>query len=296
MFAEGLVKGSTHTCQGQEAVSVAVAAAATHRRRGHVYLSGTRTRLGPRDDPDEVMGEVLGKTVGSIGGVGGSMHLSDPSIGLLAHLRHRRGRHPRRGGGRHRTACVRRDSIGIAPSATGPPTSGLSTRPSTWPPSGTSRWSSSVRTTSTANTAGSIARHRSRTSTDGAPPTTSRRGPSTDRMPTRCSRAVHRVRGGQIESRAEIRRGEDLSIRGSLAVGYRALSSKPGELDEWLLSATRSPSWGVDWSPKARSPMTSGTLGAVAEGANGSPRRSKRPPGCTPTSRRCSPTSRRDPI
>jgi acetoin:2,6-dichlorophenolindophenol oxidoreductase subunit alpha len=83
MFAEGLVKGSTHTCQGQEAVSVSVAAAAriddmvtcTYRGHGHALALGMT--------PVEVMGEVLGKTVGSIGGVGGSMHLSDPSIGLL---------------------------------------------------------------------------------------------------------------------------------------------------------------------------------------------------------------------
>ncbi|HSJ29304.1 MAG TPA: thiamine pyrophosphate-dependent dehydrogenase E1 component subunit alpha [Acidimicrobiia bacterium] len=83
MFAEGLVKGSTHTCQGQEAVSVAVAAVArpddvvtcTYRGHGHALALGMT--------PVQVMGEVLGRTVGSIGGVGGSMHLSDPSIGLL---------------------------------------------------------------------------------------------------------------------------------------------------------------------------------------------------------------------
>ncbi len=83
MFAAGLVKGSTHTCQGQEAVSVAVASVATLEDvvtctyRGH----GMAMALGMT--PTSVMGEVLGRTVGSIGGVGGSMHLSDPSIGLL---------------------------------------------------------------------------------------------------------------------------------------------------------------------------------------------------------------------
>ncbi len=83
MFAEGLVKGTTHTCQGQEAVSVAIAASTTpedvvtctYRGHGHALALGMT--------PTSVMGEVLGKTVGSIGGVGGSMHLSDLSIGLL---------------------------------------------------------------------------------------------------------------------------------------------------------------------------------------------------------------------
>lgn len=83
MFADGLVNGSTHTCQGQEAVSVALATVATtedvvtctYRGHGHALALGMT--------PAKVMGEVLGRKVGSIGGVGGSMHLSDPTIGLL---------------------------------------------------------------------------------------------------------------------------------------------------------------------------------------------------------------------
>lgn len=83
MFAAGLVKGSTHTCQGQEAVSVALASVlrpddvvtCTYRGHGHALALGLT--------PVEVMGEVLGRSSGSIGGVGGSMHLSNPSVGLL---------------------------------------------------------------------------------------------------------------------------------------------------------------------------------------------------------------------
>ncbi len=83
MFAAGLVKGSTHTCQGQEAVSVALSSSTTPEDivtctyRGH----GMAIALGM--SPEEVMGEVLGREIGSIGGVGGSMHLADMSIGLL---------------------------------------------------------------------------------------------------------------------------------------------------------------------------------------------------------------------
>lgn len=83
LFAEGMIPGTTHTCQGQEAVSVAIATATdptdpvTCTYRGH----GTALSLGM--EVVSVVGEVLGRTVGSVGGVGGSMHLSDPAIGLL---------------------------------------------------------------------------------------------------------------------------------------------------------------------------------------------------------------------
>lgn len=83
LFAAGQIKGSTHTCQGQEAVSVALAATSTLddvftcTYRGH----GLALALGMT--PLAVIAEVLGRSAGSIGGVGGSMHLSDPAIGLL---------------------------------------------------------------------------------------------------------------------------------------------------------------------------------------------------------------------
>lgn len=83
MFADGLVPGTTHTAQGQEAVSVALATTTeptdwvtcTYRGHGHALALGMR--------PEQVFGEVLGRVNGSIGGVGGSMHLSDRRIGLM---------------------------------------------------------------------------------------------------------------------------------------------------------------------------------------------------------------------
>lgn len=83
LFAEGLVHGTTHTAQGQEAVAVGLAASihptdmVTCTYRGH----GVALALGMT--PEAVMGEIVGRTIGSIGGVGGSMHLCDPDIGLL---------------------------------------------------------------------------------------------------------------------------------------------------------------------------------------------------------------------
>lgn len=83
MFKDGQVPGSTHTSQGQEAVSVSLATATdvhdqvTCTYRGH----GLAMALGM--EATSIIGEVVGRTAGSIGGVGGSMHLSDPDIGLL---------------------------------------------------------------------------------------------------------------------------------------------------------------------------------------------------------------------
>ena len=83
MFAAGLVKGSAHTCQGQEAVSVALASVATVEDVVTCTYRGHGVALALGMTPGEVLGEVLGRQTGSIGGVGGSMHLSAPGIGLL---------------------------------------------------------------------------------------------------------------------------------------------------------------------------------------------------------------------
>lgn len=83
LFSEGLVAGSTHTCQGQEAISVGIAATTepedvvTCTYRGH----GTALALGMT--PLEVVGEILGRQAGCLRGKGGSMHLCAPEIGLL---------------------------------------------------------------------------------------------------------------------------------------------------------------------------------------------------------------------
>lgn len=83
LFAAGLVHGTTHTCHGQEAVAVGVAAAVlatdfvTCTYRGH----GFALALGML--PETVSGEILGRTTGCVGGRAGSMHLCGPDVGLL---------------------------------------------------------------------------------------------------------------------------------------------------------------------------------------------------------------------
>jgi pyruvate dehydrogenase E1 component alpha subunit len=83
LFAEGLVRGTTHTAQGQEAVALGVASVlettdhvmCTYRGHHHALALGLT--------PETVMAEIMGRKTGSMGGLGGSMHLSDPTVGLL---------------------------------------------------------------------------------------------------------------------------------------------------------------------------------------------------------------------
>jgi pyruvate dehydrogenase E1 component alpha subunit len=83
MFAQGLVRGSTHLCQGQEAVVVGACRAlregdtmsCTYRGHGAVLAMGSAL--------DRSFGEILGKAKGLCGGKGGSMHLTDMERGVL---------------------------------------------------------------------------------------------------------------------------------------------------------------------------------------------------------------------
>jgi TPP-dependent pyruvate/acetoin dehydrogenase alpha subunit len=77
LFMTGQIQGTTHLCQGQEAVSVGAIAAMrpgdvqTNTYRGH----GEALALGM--EPETAFGELMGRTSGGSGGVGGSMHLID---------------------------------------------------------------------------------------------------------------------------------------------------------------------------------------------------------------------------
>lgn len=83
LFASGEIRGTTHLGQGQEAVAVGLAAVAevtdvvTCTYRGH----GLALALGLT--PLEVIAEIMGRSAGCIRGLGGSMHMSGPEVGLL---------------------------------------------------------------------------------------------------------------------------------------------------------------------------------------------------------------------
>ena len=83
LFASGLVRGSTHLCQGQEAVAVGACAqllggdtmTCTYRGHGAVLAKGAPANA--------CFGEILGRSGGLCGGKGGSMHFADFSHGAI---------------------------------------------------------------------------------------------------------------------------------------------------------------------------------------------------------------------
>lgn len=78
-----LVLGAIHLSIGQEAVAAGVVMhlqtedymLSTHRGHGHTLAKGAT--------PDSMMQELLGRSGGSCGGKGGSMHIADFSVGML---------------------------------------------------------------------------------------------------------------------------------------------------------------------------------------------------------------------
>ena len=83
LFQQGLIEGTTHLCQGQEAVSVGAMAAllpddyltVTYRGHGHAIARGLEL--------ETLFAEMMGRSTGCCRGVGGSMHFTDFSRGLI---------------------------------------------------------------------------------------------------------------------------------------------------------------------------------------------------------------------
>jgi TPP-dependent pyruvate/acetoin dehydrogenase alpha subunit len=83
LYRDGEIPGFVHTSLGQEAVAAGVCSAleredyltTTHRGHGHVLAKGA--------DVDRMMAELFAKSTGLCGGKGGSMHVADPTVGIL---------------------------------------------------------------------------------------------------------------------------------------------------------------------------------------------------------------------
>ncbi|NDJ60767.1 MAG: thiamine pyrophosphate-dependent dehydrogenase E1 component subunit alpha [Chloroflexi bacterium] len=85
LFLENVIRGTTHLCDGQEAVSVGMAAVVdaahgdtvtcTYRGHGHALALGLTMR--------SMVAEMMGKVSGCCKGKGGSMHLTDMPNGLI---------------------------------------------------------------------------------------------------------------------------------------------------------------------------------------------------------------------
>jgi acetoin:2,6-dichlorophenolindophenol oxidoreductase subunit alpha len=83
LFQQSMIEGTTHLCQGQEAVSVGSLAAlgpddyltVTYRGHGHAIARGVAL--------EALFAELMGRSTGCCRGVGGSMHFTDFSRGLI---------------------------------------------------------------------------------------------------------------------------------------------------------------------------------------------------------------------
>ena len=83
LMIEGRLGTSLHSSVGQEAVAAGVCAAlapddliaTNHRGHGHCLAKGV--------DPTAMMAELMGRTLGTNSGRGGSMHIADPERGVL---------------------------------------------------------------------------------------------------------------------------------------------------------------------------------------------------------------------
>lgn len=83
LFLQGVVKGTAHSCVGQEAIAVGACAAlraddtivSHHRGHGHCIAKGA--------DMTRMMAELMGRATGYCGGLGGSMHIAALDKGIL---------------------------------------------------------------------------------------------------------------------------------------------------------------------------------------------------------------------
>ncbi len=83
LFLEGIMPGTIHQYQGQEACAVGVCAAlnkddvitSTHRPNGHALAKGLTV--------DEMMAELFGKVTGCCKGKGGAMHMGNLDNGMI---------------------------------------------------------------------------------------------------------------------------------------------------------------------------------------------------------------------
>lgn len=83
LFVRGLIPGTIHLSHGQEAAEVGTCLALreddfvtlTHRGHGQALAKGV--------DPGRLMAEIIGRSTGTSGGRGGSLHVGDPAVGAL---------------------------------------------------------------------------------------------------------------------------------------------------------------------------------------------------------------------
>lgn len=83
LFLHGIIQGTTHLCQGQEAVSVGVVAALEPKDYVSMTYRGHGQALARGMDLDAIFAELMGKRSGVSMGLGGSMHLTDKGRNVI---------------------------------------------------------------------------------------------------------------------------------------------------------------------------------------------------------------------
>ncbi len=84
LFLQNLVKGTSHLSLGQEAVAAGVAMAMNEDDWSFLTFRGHHHALARGASMTAVLGELMGRECGLMGGKGGSMHLSDASRNIMA--------------------------------------------------------------------------------------------------------------------------------------------------------------------------------------------------------------------
>ncbi len=83
LYARGLIRGSTHLGQGQEAVAVGACSALREGDTVSATYRGHAASLAMGVPPERAFAEILGRELGACRGKGGSMHITDLERGLL---------------------------------------------------------------------------------------------------------------------------------------------------------------------------------------------------------------------
>jgi acetoin:2,6-dichlorophenolindophenol oxidoreductase subunit alpha len=83
LFLRNLIQGTTHLCQGQEAVSVGVIAALQPTDYVSMTYRGHGQALARGMDMGAIFAELMGKRTGVSLGLGGSMHLTDAGRNVI---------------------------------------------------------------------------------------------------------------------------------------------------------------------------------------------------------------------
>src|SRR5260370_22600240 len=99
LFLRNLVQGTTHLCQGQEAVSVGVIAALEAKDYVTMTYRGHGQALARGMSMDGIFAELMGKRSGVSLGLGGSMHLTAARLNMIGCFSMLGGRRAGAGGG-----------------------------------------------------------------------------------------------------------------------------------------------------------------------------------------------------